>query len=76
MVFAPQLMGLGQVFDKGKEPFQSFKAVIQRRNGVVHTKGEGRVVILSDKAAPDDYMAENSFKPRALFALLAPWLRS
>ena len=56
--FAPQLIGLVRVFDKGKEPFQSFKAVIQRRNGVVHTKGEGRVVILSDKAAPEDYMAE------------------
>ena len=56
--FAPQLIGLGQVFDKGKEPFQSFKAVIERRNGVVHTKGDGRVVIVSDKAAPDDYMAE------------------
>ena len=55
--FAPQLMGdLGQVFNKGKEPFQSFKAVIQRRNGVVHTKGEGRVVILSNNATPDDYM--------------------
>ena len=55
-LLAPQLFGLGQVFDKGKEPFQSFKAVIQRRNGVVHTKGEGRVVILSNKATPDDYM--------------------
>lgn len=55
-LYASKLTGLDQVFDTGKEPFQSFKKVIKRRNGVVHTKGEGRVVILSNKATPDDYM--------------------
>ena len=56
---APQLFGSSQVFDTGKEPFKSFEAVIKRRNGVVHSEGkdDGRVVILSNKATPDDYMA-------------------
>lgn len=64
-LFASQLIGLGQVFDPGKEPFQSFKKVIKRRNGVVHTKGDGRVVILGDTAVPDDYMAKKLTKAKS-----------
>ena len=64
-LFASQLIGLGQVLDPGKEPFQSFKKVIKRRNGVVHTKGDGRVVTLSDTATPDDYMAKKLTKAKS-----------
>ena len=64
-LLAPKLLVLGQVFDTGKEPFQSFKKLIKRRNGVVHTKGDGRVVMLSDTATPDDYMAERFKKAKS-----------
>jgi hypothetical protein len=56
-LFLPQLVGVGEVFDTGGEPFQSFKQLIRRRNGIVHRKGEGRTVILRATASPDEYMA-------------------
>ena len=62
---APQLIGPGQVFDPSKEPFQSFKKLIKRRNGIVHTEGDGRVVILNDTATPDDYMAKKLIKAKS-----------
>ena len=62
---APQLIGPGQVFDPSKEPFQSFEKLIERRNGIVHTEGDGRVVILNDTATPDDYMTKKLTKAKS-----------
>ena len=66
-LFFPQLIGLGEVFNTSMEPFQSFHAIIRRRNGTVHTKGDGRTVVLKHEAIADDYMASKlDFAERAL----------